>query len=199
MTIVLTPEQFFHLGLQLTGFPQETIVRSKKSTNKERLKDFFYATPKTMAALYRDIQDPNLGEAWIEKPDPIFLLSALYMLKKYPTKIAPAAFSKCNEKTALLRSWKYISAIQSLREKKIKWIFGEEEENLMEDHFDELFIVTVDGVHCRIFEPRTDPSSGWSLLETNYWIVKREKNEQMKTMIKSGKTVRDVDAIDNDE
>jgi len=38
-----------------------------------------------------------------------------------------------------------------------------------------------------------------SLLETNYWIVKREKNEQMKTMIKSGKTVRDVDAIDNDE
>ena len=52
------------------------------------------------------------------------------------------------------RVWKYIRAIQALKEKKIKWIFDGNE-------YKEFFIVSVDGVHCRIHEPRTQPSSGW--------------------------------------
>lgn len=29
------------------------------------------------------------------------------------------------------------------------------------DRYPEVFIASVDGVHCRIHEPRTDPSAGW--------------------------------------
>lgn len=48
-----------------------------------------------------------------------------------------------------------IQAMQALKESKIRWIFGEE------DKFEEYFIISVDGVHFRIHEPRTQPSSGW--------------------------------------
>jgi hypothetical protein len=40
--------------------------------------------------------------------------------------------------------------------KKIKWIFDGDECQATE-----MLIATVDGVHCRIFEPRTIPSSKW--------------------------------------
>jgi hypothetical protein len=54
----------------------------------------------------------------------------------------------------LKRAWRYIRAIQALKEEKIKWIFDGNKN-------DEYFILSVDGVHCRIYEPRTQPSSGW--------------------------------------
>jgi hypothetical protein len=37
---------------------------------------------------------------------------------------------------------------------QIKWIFDD-------PSFDKKFIISVDGVHCRIWEPRIMPSSGW--------------------------------------
>lgn len=40
---------------------------------------------------------------------------------------------------------------------QIKWIFDEPDY----EHLDEYFFISVDGVHCRITEPRHMPSSGW--------------------------------------
>jgi hypothetical protein len=57
----------------------------------------------------------------------------------------------------LPKAWKYASSIQALKEKKIRWIF--EEQKYID--FDEFFFLSIDGVHCRIFEPRFLPSSGW--------------------------------------
>jgi hypothetical protein len=41
--------------------------------------------------LFRDIQDADLGEAQISKPNPTYLLLAMLYLKTYPTKHALAA------------------------------------------------------------------------------------------------------------
>ena len=83
-------------------------------------------------------------------------LGAFFFLKKYPDKIEQASFLGCTEKAGGVKTWRYVRAIQALKEKKIKWIFDNGERD-----FNEYFFLTVDGVHCRIMEPRFIPSSGW--------------------------------------
>ena len=69
------------LCLNVAGFPERIIREGNRATNKERFKDFYFVKAKTLSALYRDIQHPDLGEARIDKPDPNHLLHALYFLK----------------------------------------------------------------------------------------------------------------------
>lgn len=141
------------LGLQLCGYSDQTIGRNCDATNLNRFKDNYYITPTTCSIVFEDIQS-NQNEARIDKPKPKYLLLALYYLKKYPTKHQMAGFLDIREATALANSKLYVDALQGLKEMKIKWIF--ENGNL-----DERFIVSVDGIHCRIWEPRLDPSSKW--------------------------------------
>eukprot|EP00531_Pseudo-nitzschia_arenysensis_P002864 CAMPEP_0116130474 /NCGR_PEP_ID=MMETSP0329-20121206/8500_1 /TAXON_ID=697910 /ORGANISM="Pseudo-nitzschia arenysensis, Strain B593" /LENGTH=298 /DNA_ID=CAMNT_0003624857 /DNA_START=225 /DNA_END=1121 /DNA_ORIENTATION=- len=154
MVFTFSRAQFEALALQLAGYSNVTIARTNRETNTDRLKDFCYAGKKTLEKLYVDIQDPALGEHQIRNPNPADLIHALYFLKKYPT--AHEFSGRCGtgtEKTVLNKAWRYIHAIQALKGKKIKWIFDENN--------NDYFILSVDGVHCRIHEPRTQPSSGW--------------------------------------
>ena len=153
--VLLSNKAFELLALQLAGYNNEVTGKTSTETNKDRLKDFCFVSTKTLCDLFKDIQHPTLNELQIQKPNPSHLIYALYFLKKYPTVHELAA--RCRdgtEKTVLKRAWRYIHAIQALKEKKIKWIF---DDNMYEDYF----ILSVDGVHCRIHEPRTQPSSGW--------------------------------------
>ena len=59
-----------------------------------------------------------VGEKRIKKPKLTQLLLAFRFLKKYPTKHDLAGIGNTTEKTALLRCWKYVEAIQALVEKK---------------------------------------------------------------------------------
>lgn len=157
MVLTFSREQFETLGLHLAGYSNETIERTNNETNTNRLKDFCYAGKKTLAKLYRDVQHADLGEHQILNPSPVDLIFALYFLKKYPTAHEFAGrWGVGTEKTVLRKAWRYIHAIQALKEKKIRWIFDDEGTN-----YDEYFILSVDGVHCRIHEPRSQPSSGW--------------------------------------
>jgi hypothetical protein len=153
MISTFSERDFAALGLRLAGFNLET----SKATNSNRLKDFCYAGTKSLKQVFRDIQHPDLGESQIQNPNPAELLYALYFLKKYPTAHELAGRrSNGTEKTVLRNAWRYIRAIQALKAKKIRWIFDEAGGN-----HNEYFILSVDGVHCRIHEPRTQPSSGW--------------------------------------
>ena len=66
-----------------------------------------------------DIQSPDLGDKRIKGFT--HLLLALRFLKKYPTKFDLAGIGDSNEKTALLRVWKYVEAIQVLKEQKVRF------------------------------------------------------------------------------
>lgn len=172
-------------------------------TRKEKFLDFFYASPKTIKQIFRDIQHQDLGENRIEKPDPCDFLGAFYFLKKYPTKQSQAGFLACSARVALPKAaWQYVRAIQALKEKTIKWIF---DEDAPINNLDEFFMLTVDGVHCRIHEPRFLPSSGWYSpkfnhaglsyvyqetrrnRDSNYWLVKKKKKEKKKLAKLQGK------------
>ena len=162
MNLKFSKEHLATLILQLAGFSLDTIARTNQATNDRRLKDFCYVGVNTIYDLLNNIQDESLGNYRIKTPNPTHLIFALYFLKKYPT--AHEFAGKCNstEKTVLSRSWRYVRAIQALKEKKIEWIFGDG--NIKNNEY---FIVSVDGVHCRIYEPRTQPSSGWYSKKSN--------------------------------
>lgn len=155
MVFNLSEEEFKVLALQLVGHSVKMIARTSDATNKRRLRDFCCTGTKTLQDLLNNIQDHSLGEFRIAKPNPSHLIYALYFLKKYPTAHEFAA--RCGvgtEKTVVSRAWKYVQAIQALKGHKIQWIFDN-------GNHKEFFILSVDGVHCRINEPRTEPSSGW--------------------------------------
>jgi hypothetical protein len=117
--LTFSRDDFLFLGLELVGFSTYTISRNGKDVNLRRFSDFFYASPDTIADLFRDIQDADLGEAQILKPDPTYLLLAMLYLKKYPTKHALAAFLDGNKKTGLTWAKRYVKSIQALKEKKV--------------------------------------------------------------------------------
>jgi hypothetical protein len=58
-----------------------------------------------------------------------------------------------DEKTIRERVIILTKALQALKNTKINWDFPQ--------HPFETFVVTVDGVHCKIYEPSTDPGSKW--------------------------------------
>lgn len=148
--------EFLGMGLNISGFSSKRIDSTRELTSIERFKDSYYACPQTVNDLFRDIQNPALvGNKHIANPQPSHLLLALRLLKKYPSKHEMAGFGGCTEKTALARAWRYVEAIHALKELKIKWIFDDV------DAYPEMFVASVDGVHCQIWEPRKVPSSKW--------------------------------------
>ena len=185
MWFEFSENNFFHLGLQQSHFSVQTIHRTCDKTNRERFKDTYYAFPATVHDIFLDIQNPDLGEKHIKKPKPSYLLLALRFLKKYPTKYNLAAVSGATEKTALLRVWKYVDAIQALKQEKVRevlpslsvnywlvtfvvtltlfnyillqiqWIFDNDND------FDNHDVVSVDGVHFWIWEPSKFLSTTW--------------------------------------
>ena len=78
------------------------------------------------------------------------------------TKIAQAAFLRTIEKPALEKAWRYVRAFQALKKEKIRFLFDDETKV-----YDETFILSVDGLHCQVFEPRYMPSSGWYSHKSN--------------------------------
>ena len=62
-------EEFLNLGLA-TASNWTNLEKTCLNTKTERFKSFFFASTKTVAELYRDIQHPDLGEHQIKKPDP---------------------------------------------------------------------------------------------------------------------------------
>jgi hypothetical protein len=129
------------LGLSLVGFDEQ---RQKVSDelNLDRFHAFFGIGPKAVAALYNDL----------ESADPHHLLLAISWLKLYDTEHVLAGRWRMCEKTIRAHTKDYAARIQAMKETKVVWGGFD---------FDEIFIVSVDGVHCRIQEVRKDPGAKW--------------------------------------
>lgn len=91
-----------------------------------------------------------MGENVIHNPSMKEFMMALNFLRVYPKESNHAGFWKMCENSARTKSWRYVKAFDALVEYKIQWID--------EIESDEVFIASVDGVHCQISEIRTNPS-----------------------------------------
>ena len=145
----LTPDESFELGLKLVGFDENR--NGSRDVMMRRFRAFFGIGPKAFCSMYNDLSSRDRMEA-------SNLFMALNWLRIYDNEHVLAGRWMLDEKTIRTRVRKTVTAIQGLKDIKIKW---EEYDD------DEMWVVSVDGVHCRIQEVRKDPGAKWYDHKTN--------------------------------
>jgi hypothetical protein len=81
---------------------------------------------------------------------------ALSWLKNYPNENNHAGNWGLCENIVRKHTWDYVIALQLLKRIKIVWAC-DDTENLPQ----EIFVFSVDGIHCKISELRTEPNKKW--------------------------------------
>lgn len=128
-------------GLNCVGFEGRQNVSDK--TNLVRFRGFYGIGPAAVAALYKALQKkdgvpPNLRH----------FLMTLYWLKSYDTVLILSGWWRLHPETIMTYTWRILRSIQSLKPDKVKWEFEK----------DTIFIISVDGVHCKTYEARKNPT-----------------------------------------
>jgi hypothetical protein len=145
----LDQTEMLHVGLTLVGF--EKRLDGSEGIKMRRFRSHFGAGPKALASMYSDLlQTEQIASATF--------LMALNWLRLYDNEHVLAGRWKLDEKTIREKVRQTVKSIQALKSSKIKW---EEYDN------DEMWVVSVDGVHCRIQEVRKDPGAKWFDHKTN--------------------------------
>jgi len=147
----ITPSQFLRIGLEHVGFERARQLRTRLPMNLQRFRSAFGVGPGAVAAAYRDIQITANPDARINKPNSFYFLVALNWLSTYKKEVEMSGFFHTDEKTLRKHIQFYVIKIAALKEEKIVWDNGD----------DEVYLLSVDGVHFRTNEPRTDPSAKW--------------------------------------
>lgn len=142
---VLTEAAILKHGLCFVGFPSER-QNVRLSFNRDRFRAFYGVSPKAVQAVIKDLAEIDLSFPLSD------FLMALNWLRLYDNEHVLAGRWALSEDTIRNRIRDCCKGIVSLKGKKIKWI----------DYDDKtVFVASVDGTHCRIYEPRTDPGSKW--------------------------------------
>ena len=142
-------------GLYLAGFRGNTLgVLSTK--NLRRWRAWYGASPKSCSELFFDLEsnDDVNGLATITENRLKYFFMALNWLVLNSTEEVRAGMWKVHEDTARDRTWDFIRAICALEAVKIGYPFDQNNDGTV-------FIITVDGTHAPIEEPRKNPNSNW--------------------------------------
>jgi len=145
--LLVSSAQMLQRGLRLLGLSARKL---HYSTKVRKFKAHFGSHPNQCATVWKDLLTTDIPAARVapEDADLRGFFGALYFLRLYQSEDVRAARFKMNEKTHRELSWLWVGKIAALKDLKIKWPADEE--------WDTTFIVSVDGAHFRINEPR-DP------------------------------------------
>lgn len=146
MEIVVSANDFLELGLKIAGY--KNLRRCNHETLVDRYKKQFGLEPTTCEGLWLDLQRTSNEEGRIDTKTtkPIFLLIGLRWLWTYPTEETLASFFGMDKKTVRKYYKSSVTKIHMLFEK----ISPPIEE--IDDHF--VYILSIDGTHCPIQEPK---------------------------------------------
>jgi DDE superfamily endonuclease len=144
------------LGLEKHNLRYST-APNKQEQQCLNFRKFYGIEPASFCKIFRSIQTID-GPCRVEDPNPYHLLMTLEWLRTYKTEFELATVFFLSESTVSKELRRYTRAIQELKERKIKWPWGPNGNGGADE---EIFIVSVDGVHCTISEPRKMPSSKW--------------------------------------
>jgi hypothetical protein len=133
-------------------FFTEERIKTFQSYNSRvsNFKEHFGCSPLVAAKLWEDLQRTSIPEAKLD-PDhlvPKHLLMALHHLQKYPTDKERVGPWNINRDEGRELVWYYLEKIQALKGEVIVWPDDDEWGN------HDVWIVTVDGIHCWIKEPQ---------------------------------------------
>lgn len=150
--IHLSADEFLRFGLELMDLQVGDLLRTKQ--NIERFLAVFGTTPESLSAIFHDLQTTPIADARVDDINFKYFMMTFNWLKSY--KLLPemvSTFGVC-EDTVSRWTWFYVKKIQALKEVKIRW-------DVIANSPDAI-PVSDDGVHCRIGEPRKQPSTKWS-------------------------------------
>ena len=120
----------------------------------DRFLSVFGTTPAAASAIFYDLQTTPIAEARVDNINFKYFMMTLNWLKGYKVESEYAFAFKVCEDTVRKWTWFYTKRIQALKEAKIRW------DVLNGSPY--LILVSDDGVHCRVNEPRKQPSTKWS-------------------------------------
>jgi len=156
MPIHIAATQMLRMGLRFVGQDDHVQARRSEGTRKEDFHSFYGTSPVVASAVFSDLQTTTVAAAHVE-PEQLDLHSfmmALHFLKIYPTDNCKSTTFKGNPKTCRDWCWWYCRKIRALKSEKIVW---PTEWDGADPNYDPnnipTFLLSVDGVHCRVFEP----------------------------------------------
>lgn len=142
------------LGLEKHNMSYST-AQNKQKQQAVDFRKFYGIELKSFCDVFHAIQT-LAGPLRINDANPYHLLMTLEWLRTYKNEFELKTIYYVSESTVSKQLWIYTRAIQALKEQKIKWLWGDDGQPE-----EEIFVVSVDGVHCTISEPRKMPSSKW--------------------------------------
>lgn len=147
VTSIMTPMALMKKGLQLGGYSNRRIGKTRQERNIERFKSLYGASPFVVAMIWEDLQTTSVNEAFVppEYRKEKYFLMALHHLKRYPTDIEREAKFDINIDWSRRWVWYFVEKVQALKQEKIKW----PDDNFSSD----VWAITIDGTHCWIEEP----------------------------------------------
>jgi hypothetical protein len=168
---VILPGNVMYRGLKLVGYRRSRIKRATDAENTRRFRAHFGINPATACTIYEDLQNSEIEEVRMEGSDAAvkFLLIALNFLRKYPHEDDLEARFDYSSGWLRKKIWEVVEKIKSLKHEKIVWPDNFEE--------DEMWVVTVDGIHCWIQE-----SSSSCLRDSFFWIVSRTDESRLENL-----------------
>mgnify|MGYP007080194443 CR=1 FL=1 len=154
---IVPPSIVLQRGLRLVGFTDNRQSSVRRSKNIERFHTHFGSSPGVYAAMWSDLQTTAVPEALLTPEDMKktcleHFLMATHFLKCYSKENQNEGTFKLCDTTIRKWVWHCVKKIQALKAEKIvlpqHWN-PTESPNANET----TFTITVDGIHCRIFEP----------------------------------------------
>ena len=153
----LSDDAVLSLGLKFVGYSKPQQQRVQNETRIERFRKHYGSSPTDIADMWKDLctneeipVDCQLREK--EKSEKGFkrFLAAHFFLWTYPKNATMGSqrFGKCEKFMKGKDLWKWVGKIAALKAIKIKW------PDRFDDPDSEIFIITVDGTDCRIWEPK---------------------------------------------
>jgi hypothetical protein len=141
------------------------IRRARKETNVYRFRGHFGSNPIIYAEIWEDLQTTEVEEARVPTKDLNihFFLMAMHHLNCYPTEVERETMSDISHKWGCNWCWYCIEKVQALKAQKITW---------PDDFGNDIWVLTVDDIHCWIQEPG---HATWSL-DSEYYSHKFAKD-----------------------
>jgi hypothetical protein len=144
---IFTIDELLKLGLRMVRYRSKRIRRAKRETNQNRFRKHFGSSALVCALIWEDLQTTTVQDARVP-PDSRrieYFLMAMHHLKLYPKEYEREATWDVSEMWGRDWVWYYLEKIQALKKEKITW---------PEDFDEDIWVLTVDGTHCWIQEPK---------------------------------------------
>lgn len=150
-TMLLAPSEVLKKGLHYCGIRNLKKKSSfSKAANEKLFCQHYGSTPLVIADIWYDLTVTELEDN--EKSEKGFkmFMAAIHFLWTYPknSNLLASRFHISERNSRGEPLWKWIKKVQSLKAKKIVW------DSSLDDPNTQIFITTVDGTDCRIWEKK---------------------------------------------